>query len=548
MTNAVLQASLAGRIVVFRDVESRAANAQDPRQYGIAVRVSIINVEHNSSNQQQVVVIGGGITGLAAAHHLLELREQTKQNFNILLLEASSRLGGIIQTRHRDEFLLELGPDSFISEKPQAIALAKRIGIESHLIETSPDHRRSFIVRKGKLRPVPEGFQLLAPARVWSFIATDIFSWPGKARMAMDLLLPKRRNHGGDESLASFVRRRFGREALERMAQPMVGGIYTADPEQLSLRATFPRFLEMEQNYGSVIRGLRKTVNNPEGKRAGVAGGTSGARYSLFLSFDRGMQLLVDQLSSQMPSDSICLQTRVTSLRRDHSLGRWTLELSSRECLSADAVCLALPAFASASLLKLSYPVLARELESITYESTATVNLAYKREEIPHRLDGFGFVVPIIEGRSIIACTFSSVKFSGRAPKGYVLLRAFVGGALQPEMFALEEPEMIKRVKLDLEELLGVRTDPVFSEVTKWHNSMPQYYVGHLDRVRSIQDQLIQLPNLKLAGNGYSGAGLPDCIRTGEVTADELVNVFPPTSSQPVDAPRDFEYVNKLVL
>src|SRR6266540_1270172 len=419
LTNAVLQASLAGRIVVFRDVESRAANAQDPRQYGIAVRVSIINVEHNSSNQQQVVVIGGGITGLAAAHHLLELREQTKQNFNILLLEASSRLGGIIQTRHRDEFLLELGPDSFISEKPQAIALAKRIGIESHLIETSPDHRRSFIVRKGKLRPVPEGFQLLAPARVRSFIATDIFSWPGKARMAMDLLLPKRRNHGGDESLASFVRRRFGREALERMAQPMVGGIYTADPEQLSLRATFPRFLDMETSHRSIILALIK---------GSVGSGTSGARYSLFLSFDRGMQVLVDALEkrfldSQLPvadlqtSCAARTNTTVDSLTLDRSANGlfWKLKAGNEE-IAADAVCLALPTHASAKLLNDVAPGLAKELDAISYASTATINLAYRREDIPHRLDGFGFVVPYIEKRSLLACSFSSIKFSGRAP------------------------------------------------------------------------------------------------------------------------------------
>src|SRR6266545_4053346 len=384
LTNAVLQASLAGRIVVFRDVESRAANAQDPRQYGIAVRVSIINVEHNSSNQQQVVVIGGGITGLAAAHHLLELREQTKQNFNILLLEASSRLGGIIQTRHRDEFLLELGPDSFISEKPQAIALAKRIGIESHLIETSPDHRRSFIVRKGKLRPVPEGFQLLAPARVWSFIATDIFSWPGKARMAMDLLLPKRRNHGGDESLASFVRRRFGREALERMAQPMVGGIYTADPEQLSLRATMPRFLEMEREHRSLIRALRKqSRSSTTSERSEIVQGTSGARYSLFLSFDHGMQLLTDKLEERILNfgsqisagdrfgqSSIRVNTAVESLTFEREEGdetpKWKVGTNRNGIFVADALCLALPAYVSARLLSSVDAQLASELDGIS--------------------------------------------------------------------------------------------------------------------------------------------------------------------------------------
>src|SRR5436305_6463152 len=233
----------------------------------------------------RVVIIGGGISGLAAAYRLLEQRTQSNRKFEILLLEASAHLGGIIRTERRDGFLLEGGPDSFISEKPEAVALAKRLGLESRLIETNEEHRRSFIVRNGRLHAVPEGFQLLAPSRFWPFVTSGIFSLKGKARMALDLLLPRRASLNGDdeESLAEFVRRRFGREALERMAQPMVGGIYTADPEHLSLRATMPRFLEMERAHRSVIRALWRA------RKAGTtaqARGTSGARYSLFLSFD----------------------------------------------------------------------------------------------------------------------------------------------------------------------------------------------------------------------------------------------------------------------
>ena len=248
---------------------------------------------------KRVVIIGGGISGLAAAHRLLERNLESPEKIDLTLLEGSDRLGGIVQTHERDGFLLETGPDSFISEKPAALELARRLGLDSRIIETNSEHRRSFIVRQGRLLPVPEGFHLLAPSRFWPFVKSDIFSWPGKARMALDLLLPRRTMNGNveDQTLADFVRRRLGREALDRMAQPMVGGIYTADPEQLSLRATMPRFLEMERKHRSVIRALRRTGSSPTVREGSD---TSGARYSLFLSFDRGMQVLTDTLAERI--------------------------------------------------------------------------------------------------------------------------------------------------------------------------------------------------------------------------------------------------------
>jgi len=466
----------------------------------------------------RIVVIGGGISGLAVAHRLVELSPTTQ----ITLLEASSRLGGTIRTDERDGFLLERGPDSFISEKPEAVALAKRLGIESRLVQTNHEHRRSFIVRNGRLRPVPEGFQLLAPSRIWPFLTTDIFSLAGKARIAADLFLPRRSANGSsDESLSSFVRRRLGREALERMAQPMVGGIYTADPETLSLRATLPRFLDMEQDHRSLIIAMLRKARSQAGAEKS---GTSGARYSLFLSFDRGMEVLVQALEQKLARVEIKKETRVESLYR--TAASWIIQLSSGETLAADALCLALPAYTAATLLANIAPQLTTKLNAIKYASTATINFGYRRAAIQHPLDGFGFVVPFIEKRSLIACTFSSVKFANRAPDDHVLLRAFVGGALQPDMFALDEAEMLRRVEHDLRELLGINEAPLFAEVAKWKNSMPQYEVGHLDRVQAIENEVAQLPNLTLAGNAYRGAGIPDCIRSGEAAAERLLNRY----------------------
>jgi|ERR1043166_425023 oxygen-dependent protoporphyrinogen oxidase len=482
---------------------------------------------------KRVVIIGGGITGLAAAHRVIERAAESGNEVDLTLLEASNRLGGIVQTHERDGFLLERGPDSFISEKPATLELTRRLELDSHLIKTNERYRRSFIVKQGRLLPVPEGFHLLAPSRLLPFLKSDIFSWPGKARMLSELLVPHRKNNGNeiDETLADFVRRRLGNEALERMAQPMVGGIYTADPEQLSLRATMPRFLEMEREHGSLIRALRKQ-SKATSERELVESNTSGARYSLFLSFDRGMQVLSDKLEQRVINatnsgaarTSIRVNAKVESIAREsrHMWNAWRVAIGGGESIATDAVCLALPAYVSSQLVSKVDPQLAADLAAIPYASSATINLAYKRGDIPHPLDGFGFVVPFIEKRSLIACTFSSVKFPGRAPDGHALLRVFAGGALQPEVFDLDEDELLARVRADLRDLLGIERAPFFAEVSKWARSMPQYHVGHLERTTRIAERVSALPGLFLAGNAYSGLGIPDCIRSGETAADSI--------------------------
>jgi oxygen-dependent protoporphyrinogen oxidase len=495
-------------------------------------------MRESNQKSRRIVIVGGGVSGLAAAHRLFELQSQAqaadseRDPVEVILLEASERTGGTVRTYRREGFLLEGGPDSFISEKPAALELSKRLGLTDRIIQTNERHRRSFVVSGGRLRPTPEGFQLLAPSRMLPFLTTDIFTWRGKARMALDLLLPRRKDANGsdDESLAAFVRRRFGQEALERMAQPMVGGIYTADPESLSLRATMPRFLEMERRDRSLILSMWKAARaSKESARHGR--GASGARYSLFLSFDEGTQVLTDALAARLPEGTIRLNTKIESLtligdsraiEGERGARRWMLRTSEGETIEADAVCVALPAHAAARLLRGANEELAGELEAIPYASTATVNLAYKREDITHPLDGFGFVVPFIERRATLACTFSSVKFAGRAPEGHALLRAFVGGALQPDMFGLDEANMIEAVRSDLRDLLGVSAPPLFAHVEKWPRSMAQYHLGHTERLARIRALLRQHAALALCGNAYEGAGLPDCVRSGESAAETL--------------------------
>lgn len=489
--------------------------------------------ETRHSVVKRVIVIGGGISGLVAAHRLVERSALEHRPVEIILLEASSRTGGILRTHRRDGFLMEGGPDAFISEKPAALALAKRIGLEERLIETNEAHRRSFIVRDGRLHAVPEGFQLLAPTRFLPFITSGIFSWSGKARMALDLFLPRRKGaNERDESLAEFVRRRLGREALERMAQPMVGGIYTADPERLSLLATMPRFLEMECKHRSLLCAMWKQRRRLSAEKVRS---TSGARYSLFLSFDEGMQVLADRLASRLPDGLVRLKSKVDALAFDEAARTWKIRANGDETMTADAVCIALPAYGAAHLLRQQDEALARELDAIPYASTATVNLAFKREDIPHPLNGFGFVVPLVERRAILACTFSSRKFTGRAPEGHALLRAFVGGALQPEMFALDEEETVTRVRADLSDLLKIEEQPLFTVVEKWPRSMAQYHVGHLDLVERIRKRAGAYGTLQLAGNAYTGAGVPDCVLSGETAADRIFAAV--NASAQADAP-----------
>ena len=459
----------------------------------------------------RVTIIGGGIAGLASAYRLLARARERAVSLDLTLLESSDRLGGVIQTDRRDGFLLEKGPDCFLSVKPAGLALAKELGLESELIGTQPDHRRSFIVRNGRLLQMPQDFYLLAPISFRPFLFSPVISPFGKMRLLLDLVLPARRSID-DESLASFVLRRLGREALERVAQPMVAGIYSADPYELSLMATFPRFLEMEQKYGSVIRGLRAARAAQNGA-FGKAEDASGPRYGLFLSFRQGMDTLTKRLAERIAGCNIRMKTKAKSIV--HSSKGWEVRSDSGETLPSDLLVLAISAPTAQRLLRDVAPSVSSLLSKTSYSSVATINFAYSRRDIDHPLDGMGFVVPAVENRLLLGCSFSSEKFIDRAPEGSVLLRAFVG----QESTNLDDSSLISTTQRDLERLLQIHKPPTFTSLSRWTETMPRYSVGHLQRLQEMESLLKDMPGLFLVGNGYRGIGIPDIAEQAEQVA-----------------------------
>ena len=476
----------------------------------------------NTSEQKQAVVIGGGIAGLTVCYRLTAEAQKRGIPLNVKLLEASDRVGGVIRTSHQDGFIVEHGPDAFLSAKPGIKELCEELGIDSQWLGTNPKERRSFVLRKGKLCAVPEAFYMMAPAAWSPFLKTPIFSWGGKLRMALELFIP-RTQADTDESVAHFVKRRLGKEAYQRIAQPMIGGIYTANAEDLSLKATVPQFLEMEQAHRSIIRAL--IARRKQSKQ--TASGTSGPRYSLFLSFQSGMQTLTDTLAERLSDDCIRLDAKVGRVENCVEDGGWRIHIDNQQVLNADLVCIALPAHQTSRLVERSAPELAKHLAAIPYASSARVNFAFRREDVGHPLNGMGFIVPAIEERSILGCTFSSVKFEERAPVDQVLLRVSIGGALQAELLQRSESELIKLALKEVHELLGVTGEPIFSVFSQHTQAMAQYHVGHLGLVSQIEAQAQKLRGFALAGNAYRGIGIPDCINSGEQAAQNLMDSLP---------------------
>jgi oxygen-dependent protoporphyrinogen oxidase len=456
---------------------------------------------------RRVAVIGGGIVGLAAAHRLRELHPAGE----VVLFEASDRLGGVLQTTVRDGWLIEHAADNFITNVPWAVDLCRRIGFEQELLPTDDRFRKAFVIHRGRMTPVPDGFALMAPARVWPVLTTPLLSLVGKLRLACEVFQPIRRTEG-DESLESFVVRRLGRETFDRIVQPLVGGIYTADPKKLSLAATLPRFLEMEREHGGLIRGaLRQNSSAKSSDRT-----SSGARYSLFVAPRRGMASLVEAMAAKLPASSLRRATPVASLAPTVDR-RWQI---NGECF--DAAIVTTPARQSAGLVRAFDSPLADLLSDIPYAGASVVSVGYRADQLARPLDGFGYVVPAIEQRKVLAVSFASMKYPGRAPDGCVLLRAFIGGALQPELANLPDDELLAVARQELKEILGVRGAPLITQIGRWHQAMPQYHVGHLDLVAQIEARTATHAGLLLAGSAYRGVGVPQCIRSGEAAAETL--------------------------
>jgi oxygen-dependent protoporphyrinogen oxidase len=440
-----------------------------------------------------LVVVGGGVGGLAAAYHA------RKRGQSVALLESADRLGGVVRTSVEDGFTLEHGPDSLVSIKPGGLELVRELGLDDRLVGVPEAARRSLIARRGRLVPVPDGLYLLAPGRIWPFVCSPLISWPGKLRMGLDLLMPRRRAGLPEESLAGFVRRRLGREALEAIAQPMVSGIYTADPEQLSLAATMPQFLELERVHGSLIRGMMARMKQ---QKAAAAKAASGPRYGLFLSLTGGLQTLVDALAARLDGAEVRTGCQVERVRRDGDA--WLVEAAGASW-RASRVVLAVPAHAAARMLE---GELAAQLAAIPYAGVATVNLAFDGAfPLPQAA---GFVIPAVERRGTIACTIAHAKYPGRAPAGTVLLRAFVGGALHESRLELSDEVLVRETLADLRVYLGALPEPRFTRVHRWPKAMAQYVIGHQARVARIRE--LTPAGLHLVGNGYDGVGIPDVV------------------------------------
>lgn len=459
-------------------------------------------------------MIGGGISGLAAAHRLVELDAGAR----LTLFEAGDRLGGAIWTIRRDGFLIDRGPDNFITQLPHATDLCQRLGLADQLLSTDPDRRKAYVTRRGCLHEIPEGFVLMAPSRIWPVVTTPLLSPWGKIRLAMEYFVRRRRDES-DESFASFVTRRLGRETYERIVQPLISSIYTADATRLSIGATMPQFVQMERKYGSLIRGARRRAAAQKGAAAEAR--SSGARYSMFVAPRDGMSSLVDAIAARLPENCVRLNSPVREIvSRDD--GRWDVTANDR-AETFDAVIVAAPAPRAAEMLRGVDAEMCDDLSRIEMASSAVVSVAYRRGQIGHPLDGFGFVVPIADGRQTLAGSFSSVKYEGRAPDGFELMRVFVGGACQPELADLPDDDLREMVHAELVQLLDVTGEPHLTEITRWRQAMPQYHVGHLDLVSRIEARAAELPNLSLAGNAYRGVGVPQCIRSGEAAAERVL-------------------------
>jgi protoporphyrinogen/coproporphyrinogen III oxidase len=458
----------------------------------------------------KTIVIGGGISGLAAAYAL------QKSEADYLLIEASDHLGGKIVTYAGEGFLIEGGPDSFLTQKRAALDLCRELGLGDQLIGSNHTATPStYVLSKGKLHPMPEGMMLMAPTMILPILRSKLISWPGKLRMGLEIFIGRNTTTVADESLGSFVRRRMGSELLAKIAGPLMAGIHAGDPEALSLRSTFPMFTDMEKEHRSLVLGMMKR------KKAQAAQPTTGPRPSMFTTLSGGLQQLPDAIAARLNPQQVKLNTRVQSVAAAGD--QYRISLADGTSLLANNIVFTTPAYVTAEILQQLAPALAENLRRIRYVSTSTVSLAFRRSEITCDLNGFGFIVPAAEGRKINACSWSSTKFSHRAPDDFVLMRVFIGGAFAEDLAEQDEATLIDIARNELRDIMGITATPVLARAYRWTKSNPQYNVGHGALIKEI-DQLVSAhPGLYLAGAAYRGSGIPDCIQSGVDTAAKII-------------------------
>lgn len=464
---------------------------------------------------KKVVIVGGGITGLAAAYRLQTLAPE----INVTLIERDTRLGGKISTERVDGFVIENAPDSFLSRKPQAIALCQELGITNRLQGRNSAHTNTYVMRNGTLYDLPAGLTGLVPTNLDALASSPLISTEGKRRLAKELTLPPAPPNKGDESLADFASRRLGKEVFEQLIEPLMGGIYSGDTKQLSLAATFPQLRQLELKYGSLIKGLLAKQETSSQSQTEPA-------YPPFLSFRTGMQELIEVLVQRLTQSTLLTGHAVESLVPDKTKTGYALTLTNGRRIQADAVILTTPAYITAKLVAPWDKALADAHRAIPYASTAVVTVAYEESKLPIRLDGRGYVIPAVEKTEVKACTWTSCKWTGRAPEGFALLRLFLGRYGKRNILQESDEQLVMLARQELKRTLNITAAPHFTRVHRWPQAMPQYNLGHVERLAQINSQLAQHKGLLLAGASYRGVGIPDCIRSADQAAKNAVEYF----------------------
>lgn len=475
----------------------------------------------------RTAIIGGGIAGLAAAYELEKARGAGAA-VEYRLYEVRGRLGGSLASEIVDGAVLEEGPDSFLTEKPAAAELCRELGLGAELLPSNDGARKTYILVKNRLIALPDGLMFLIPTKLIPTALTGLFSLRTKIRMGLELLHPPRPSGQADETVAALVKRHYGAEAVDRLADPLLSGIFGGDSAQLSARTVLPKLVEMESEYGSLTRGMLAAHRQMRARmkaaaaQSGVAGSGAArpAMRSVFTAIRGGMQQMVDAIVARLEPEWLRVGTAVEAVAK--TADGWTVTAGG-EAESFDAVIMASPAWAAGALLKPVDAELGAELSGIPYSSSITVNLIYDEAKLRPLPEGFGFLVPASEGRTMLACTFVHRKFLGRTPAGKAVFRAFLGGAKNEALLDESDETLIATVRRELKEILGIEAAPETTRVARWRRAMAQYAVGHQERVGRIRERVATLPGLRLAGNAYDGIGIPDCIRLGRQAAKELV-------------------------